>query len=238
MLALSTCDVFNADMNTETTIGERIKSARQKAGLSQEQLALAIGAAGQSTVGNYERGQNSPSVDVIQKIADVTGSNFTWLSTGMNVESAKSGRAAYDLSTEKYAYIRRLDVAGAAGNGTENGHEEVNGNHAYRRDWLDKQKLIAALCAVIQVDGESMEPTLNDGDVVLVNTAEKKIQSGKVFAIRTEDGVRLKRLHKQMDGRVKVTSDNPDKISYPDEWLNRDMKVDIIGLVVHRSGGV
>ena len=55
------------------TLGQKIKAARDSVGLTQEQLAFAIGAAGQSTVGNYEQGVNEPAISVLHQIATVTG---------------------------------------------------------------------------------------------------------------------------------------------------------------------
>lgn len=220
-------------------LGLRIAQARKKVpGLTQEKLALLIGAAGQSTVGNWERGENQPDIDAIRRIAEVTGQPIAALTAIDSPPTAREDGAAYAVSPDKYAFIRRYDVEAGAGRGTENGHEEVSGTHAYRRDWLEKRGLIAAACVVIDVRGESMEPTICDGDVVLINTADKRIRNGHIYAFRTEDGVRLKRLHRQLDGRVRVTSDNANKNAFADEWLTPDSEATMIGLVVHRAGGV
>lgn len=218
-------------------IGQRIREARKRIpGMTQEKLALLIGAAGQSTVGNYERGDNEPSIDTLKRIAEVTGQSIAFLTS--HHSSAEQPGAAYDVTSAKYAFIRRMSVQAGAGPSATAEHDEVSGTHAYRRDWLEKRGLSAAACVVIDVKGESMHPTICDGDIVLVNTDERRIRSGNIYAFRTDEGVRLKRLHRQLDGRVRVTSDNPDKNTYPDEWLTPDSEASVIGLVVHRSGGV
>lgn len=232
--------------NDETTadvgrlLGQRIAAARKAvSGLTQEKLALLLGAAGQSTVGNWERGENQPDLQTLRRIAEITGHSIAFLTSIDAPLIANERSASYSNPlSDKYAMIPRYNVHAGAGNGHENSHEEVSGSHAYRRDWLEKRGLIAAACAVIDVKGESMEPTICDGDVVLVNTAERKIRNGHIYAFRTDEGVRLKRLHRQLDGRVKVTSDNDNKKVYPDDWLTPDSEAAIIGLVVHRSGGV
>ena len=83
-----------------------------------------------------------------------------------------------------------------------------------------------------------MQPTIFNGDTVLVNTGDRKIQNGQMYAFRHEDGARIKRLFTQLDGKVRVVSDNPDKITYPDEFLTPDTDAGMIGRVVHRSGRV
>lgn len=142
------------------------------------------------------------------------------------------------LDKEKYAYIPRYRVVAAAGAPRNSEHEEIDGTHAYRRDWLDRHGLVPAACVVIEVTGHSMHPTISDGDVVLVNTADRTLRNGEVYAFRHDDGPRLKRLFKQLDGRIRVASDNQDKIAFPDEWLTPDMDVGMIGKVVHRAGAV
>lgn len=53
-------------------IGKRIKAARQKAGMSQEELAQAIGST-KSAVSRYEAGKRQPSYDQLQRIAAALG---------------------------------------------------------------------------------------------------------------------------------------------------------------------
>jgi phage repressor protein C with HTH and peptisase S24 domain len=88
----------------------------------------------------------------------------------------------------------------------------------------------------VKVTGDSMRPTIFDGDVALVNTAERKITNGKVFAFIVDGEARVKRLFKQFDGRIRVVSDNPDKLQFPDEFLTPDHMPEMVGRVVDRSG--
>lgn len=58
-----------------TDYGSLIKEAREKAGLTQEQLGKAIGVTGVAIM-RYEKGQRNPSSKVIGKIASVLGTDF------------------------------------------------------------------------------------------------------------------------------------------------------------------
>jgi phage repressor protein C with HTH and peptisase S24 domain len=53
-----------------------------------------------------------------------------------------------------------------------------------------------------------MYPTLNTGDKVLVDTSKKDITDGKIYILRIENDLKIKRLHKLSRGRVEVISDN------------------------------
>ncbi|OPH60301.1 hypothetical protein BC351_17540 [Paenibacillus ferrarius] len=56
-------------MNTVQIIGEKIRLLRLKNGLSQEQLALQSGV-NTSYLGQVERGENNPTVQTLEKIAN------------------------------------------------------------------------------------------------------------------------------------------------------------------------
>ncbi len=57
--------------------------------------------------------------------------------------------------------------------------------------------------------GESMEPTLPGGCVVLVDHKRKQLQPGRIFVIRTEDGIVIRRAEKDETGNWMLKSDHP-----------------------------
>jgi phage repressor protein C with HTH and peptisase S24 domain len=94
-----------------------------------------------------------------------------------------------------------------------------------RRMWLDPVKL-----SLIRVDGESMSPTLNHGDDIMVDNraAAQAVRDG-IHVIRLDDMLMVKRLAQGPRGRLSVLSDNPN---YPD-WPDVDgATVTVIGRVV------
>lgn len=136
-----------------------------------------------------------------------------------------------------YVYIPVFSgVHASMGNGGRVEHEEVSGKHSYSQAWLLKEGLEAAQLSRIQAVGRSMEPTIWDGDMLLVNRSERVIKDGKIYAFRVGDEIRVKRLFRLMDGRVRVVSDNPDKNLYPDEHLSIDDMPEVIGRIRDRSG--
>ena len=101
------------------------------------------------------------------------------------------------------------DVASAAGWGALFDTEHAVGRLSFRRAWLDRHAIDATQAAVISVAGESMEPTLPDGSVILVDRARRRRRVGRVFVVRAEDGLLVKRAGKDRDGRWQLRSDNP-----------------------------
>ncbi len=144
--------------------------------------------------------------------------------------------------TEKYAFIPRYEAKISAGGGYHNGdHVEISKTHAFRKDWIKKNGWREEDLCVVEASGHSMEPKIGDGDVLLVNMADKEFQSGKVYVLLFPgEGLRAKRVHRTADGRIKISSDNPDKASYPDEYYSPEeaAHLNIVGKVVQREGEV
>ncbi len=80
----------------------------------------------------------------------------------------------------------------------------------------------------IHVDGESMEPTLQDGSIVFVDRAQNDIKKEGVFIASTTAGLFIKRIRQRADGMVELISDNKN---YAPEVLSPD-EVSIVGKVV------
>ena len=108
-----------------------------------------------------------------------------------------------------------VDFASAAGDGAVDTAETASGVVWFRKDWLAEHGLDATQCSIIKVRGESMEPTLPEGCSVLVNRASRGRQAGRIFVLRTEDGVVVKRL--AVEGQTwSLVSSHPDW--RPQEW--------------------
>ena len=78
--------------------------------------------------------------------------------------------------------------------------------------------------------GDSMSPTIESGDKVLVDGNIKDVYSGGIFVLKSCGKEFIKRVSVKMDGTPVVSSDNPAvKLA---EELNGDHQVDIIGKVI------
>lgn len=141
--------------------------------------------------------------------------------------------------TKEYDYINRVKGPHlSAGNGELLwDYEELERSHAFRKDWLRNRRLDPRRCKLWDVRGESMSPTLSDGDTVMINLAERDVISGEVYALIAEDGLRVKRLQRRADGLIWMLSDNPMQHKYPPEPITSTHAA-VIGRVVWRSGGV
>lgn len=84
---------------------------------------------------------------------------------------------------------------------------------ALPRTYLEQMQLASADLISIAVEGDSMSPTLESGDRVMVNRKDKNPSSGGVFAIHDSDVLVVKRVERipaTNPVRLKLISDNPN----------------------------
>ena len=105
--------------------------------------------------------------------------------------------------------VEVIEFEAAAGDGTQAIYEERKGLVWFRRGWLERRGLSADDCIVIGVRGDSMEPTLPDGCSVLVDRASTEWKPPRLFVLRTDDGLVVKRAAVAEDGSPIMESDNP-----------------------------
>lgn len=103
----------------------------------------------------------------------------------------------------------------------------------FRTDWLKRRGLKPHKLLATKVGGHSMEPTLFDDDVVVVNTEDTEPKDGEVFAINYEGEPVIKRLVRDASTWW-LSSDNPDQRRYPRKEC-MDPHCIIVGRVVHRQ---
>jgi len=80
----------------------------------------------------------------------------------------------------------------------------------------------------INIDGDSMEPTLKDGSIAFIDRSINDITKDGIFIAATTAGLFVKRIRKRMDGNIELISDNQ---AYSPEILTPD-EVEIVGKVV------
>ena len=127
--------------------------------------------------------------------------------------------------------VPRLDVGASAGAGAADARESRRGHIAFDPAWLRRLAADPKRLSLIRVEGDSMAPTLADGDEILVDRGDgaERMRDG-IYVLRIEDALVVKRVAPNPAGRtVSVRSDNP---AYPG-WPDCDPEaVDIVGRVV------
>ena len=93
--------------------------------------------------------------------------------------------------------------------------------------WWARHGFAPAHCMLIGVVGDAMAPTLPEGCLVMANRHRRRRGDGRIFALRTRDGLTVKRIVKDDQGKWLVVGDNP--ASTPRPWSS---DVRVLGEVV------
>lgn len=131
---------------------------------------------------------------------------------------------------DEFVLIPYYDVRASAGPGSLAPDHEARSSLAFQARWA-RGVAVGGLDAlsVIQVEGDSMYPTLSDGDHILVDTSDRRVRDG-IYVLRTDDSLHVKRLAiNPATGALTIRSDNPAYPSWPD---CRPSSVEVIGRVV------
>lgn len=155
-------------------------------------------------VSGYRQRQTVPLEQCV-KIAERTGVALDWLILGKGEMHGDSGGAA-EFDDADAVWVPLYDVEVSAGSGIEVYGERVIQRVPFAKSWLRSEGLHARNLACLPVHGDSMEPTLQHGDIVLVN--HEKTRGDGVFVIRMGNALRVKRLQWLANGDLRISSDN------------------------------
>lgn len=126
--------------------------------------------------------------------------------------------------------IRRLDLAASAGPGGLADDDRLAGSMVVDPTILAGRD--PARLSLLPARGDSMLPLIHDGDMMLVDEADRRLGArGTVYVIRLDGALVVKRVSVKA-GQAAIVSDNPD---YPPIAPRPANQVDIVGRVVWLS---
>jgi phage repressor protein C with HTH and peptisase S24 domain len=108
-----------------------------------------------------------------------------------------------------FVRVPRYDIRASAGGGSVIHDESIVDHLAFKREWLTQSMGCAPeqVC-VIQVRGDSMTPTINDADLLLLDMRQVNTRTEGVYVIQLQGSLLVKRLRFKVNGAVDVISDN------------------------------
>lgn len=127
--------------------------------------------------------------------------------------------------------VPKLAIGASAGAGASVDGEAVEGEVAFDPKWLRDLGADPRALSIIRVEGDSMAPTLDDGDDILVDggDAAARLRDG-IYVLRMDDVLMVKRAARAPgQGRISVISDNPHYRSWDDLPM---ASVQLVGRVV------
>ena len=153
------------------------------------------------------RGISRPSMAYLQELYEEYKVDLTWLLTG---EQSAGNQVAGTPSNQDLIFAPMFDVQASAGLGNEVVAEDVEDYFAFNKSFLSRQLNVSSEQLVfVTISGDSMLPTLHDGDRVLVDMSQKAESHEGLYLLPSEDGLMAKRLSDKQ-GELSVVSDNPE----------------------------
>jgi phage repressor protein C with HTH and peptisase S24 domain len=209
-----------------SAVSRRLKLLRQRAGLSIREVAQALGMEHGSSYQHYEDRFKKPlmPLELVLKLVPVfeprgiePAELYAWAGIGPNGERPLAAPPRNEAGG-RMLRIEELDVRAGAGGGLVGGNEKVVA------EWHVPSGIVRGYSTapqtelrIITVIGDSMEPSLQPGQRVLVDTGDRTPTPPGIFVVWDGLGLVVKRLqvlpHSEPP-RVKISSDNAKYDAY------------------------
>lgn len=196
--------------------GKRLKEARKHAGLTQSQMGDELGVEWHK-IKDMESERLKLSAEVAVEIEQKWSIDGWWLLTGKgemipseskNLPIAQEKHPEDDENTVSLNYYP--DIVAAAGYGGINEYEFRRQTMKFDRAFLEQFLNVRRFdCLdVIRIIGDSMEPYIHDGEVVLIERHHEAMNGETVIA-NVNGHIYVKRFHSDPFGKwVKLVSEN------------------------------
>jgi phage repressor protein C with HTH and peptisase S24 domain len=210
------------------SVAERLKAARQAAGFENAADAARRFGWAQSTYFGHENGSRGFRADTASEYARAFKVTQEWLLFGR-------GGPPEALPVEQASdMVDVYNVEASAGFGALVGHEMVVDRLSFPPGYLSRiTRSNPKNLAIIGVKGKSMEPTLSDDDIVMVDLSKTDLSYDGLFVVRDGgDSLLVKRISRgSRRGTVMLVSDNPQ---YPNQERSFE-DVEVVGKVIWKG---
>lgn len=191
-------------------LGIRLKNFRESIGLTQSDVADSLKMAPNSISAAEARGSVTPQLVMFYK---QRGLSVDWLYSGEGEMLVSEAIATYNSAVKPQGKgIPLYDIVAGAGGGAFLDSYKQTG-------FLDLTVLPSGKPVVaISVRGDSMEPTIRNGSIVLISKLEayNTVKPDNIYVVFTRDEVLIKRLWLDRNrGEMECISDNPRYKPYP-----------------------
>ena len=210
------------------TICERIKKKREELKLSQEQLAEIMGYKSKTSIHKAEQGITDLPQSKIIEFARALKTTPSYL-MGWEEKIEKSNAVILDKS--QFIYVPVYGKA-SAGNGYINMdtvlYDKLIHINGYSHDSF-----------LIEVSGDSMEPTILDGEFVLVDPTRTEICEGKIYVITYNNETYIKMIEKHEEDEIvllkSVNQKYRDKVIKKEEFENVKIEGRVVKVISERN---
>ncbi|HHV6870409.1 TPA: XRE family transcriptional regulator [Haemophilus influenzae] len=192
-----------------------MKIAKLKFNDNLSLFARAVGVV-QPSLARWVKGEADPTRTNLVKIAEASGVSLDWLALGVGnmdgvePQAKKSEVNLIASNDETFSVIEDCrEVRISAGGGGFNDEYKPYQTTKVEKAWLDSRRLKAEDCAMFLVSGDSMYPTLKDGEEIIVDRSKKELKDGKIFVLNNEGAMLVKKVQITYNG-ITLISQNTE----------------------------
>lgn len=195
-------------------MNERVKTLRKVLQLNQTEFGKKIGIT-MRAVQKWENGKSKPQNSTLKSLINTFNVNPDWLLNGngeMFLDNENNKQEQSDIISIPYY----PEVSAAAGSGALV-YDENTVKHLQISSAIINISTGDNVC-LINATGNSMQPVIDDRDLLLVDLSQKLITDEGIYVIRLDTTLVVKRVQKILNGIILI-SDNPQ---YPPRELTAD----------------
>lgn len=199
------------------TMADRLRARCQQLGLTAGQVAETAGV-NRSFVYDIQRGTSkNPNTDKLKLVARVLKVQHNWLLHGLGEVEGET--PVVPDPADGFAPIPYVAVRPSMGGGMVVDEEPAHGEpFHFHRGWIAQElRSEPRALRIMHVEGDSMEPTLMNGDIVLIDTERRMPTPPGVFVLHDGMGLVAKRLEHIPNSDpplIRIISDNPAYSAY------------------------
>lgn len=160
----------------------------------------------------------NPSTIKLARVADVLGVNLNYLAGHKNNPAGSYSQHARRSDTDEYVSIPRVSIDESHLPGSIISKDYEAESYHFRKSWIkDHLQAAESDLRMLYVRGDSMEPTLCNDDLILIDTGKKQPTPPGIFLLFDGFGLVAKRLEMidaPLHKRIRIISDNPQYQSY------------------------
>lgn len=228
------------------TLKDRLEELMAEHGLTTQQQLADFAGVSKGLVGQWFNGSTGLGAKPLlafgkktrfstQWLADGTGEKYQSDSTGKPIESNATAFAVVETWQDgtplndaecEVPFLKEVRLAAGSGSfeaADFNGYKLRFHESSLRRKGINPKDVVC-----VSADGNSMEPVFPDGATLGVDTSQKHIKDGKIYAINHDGWLRTKILYRLPGNRIRIHSYNEEE--HPDEEVDA-ADIQVIGRV-------
>lgn len=215
-------------------LANNLRNCRDNAKLTRDEVVgLAKTGFARSSLQAWEEGEREPKLENIYELASIYGISPSQILFG---ESGLDYGQLYATNDSDYKDVLIYDLAASAGTGRLVADENIKRRLKFPNWWFNERGLQHTDVVGLYTKGDSMEPTIPDNSLLLIDQSQTYLSDGKVYVVRVDDELYVKRIKRlPLVGGVQLISDNKDyaPIDLTKQLLSQENFFQVIGQVVH-----